>query len=158
MASEILFRCWDSDSKKMYHQDDENYIQLYTENKYSMFDYSDNIVVTNIINEKNVFMQYIGWNDKHKKKIYYGDIVKYKAMWDDDDNEWGTAIVHRFINNGVGLLRRVAHMENTILEGKPYKNTYASWNGELVNIWYEQEVFDLCVVGNIFETPHLINN
>ena len=158
MANDILFRCWDYELKKMFYQHDENYLQLYTENKFSLFNEDDNLIVSNIVNDNNIFMQYIGWDDKNGKKIYYGDIVKYKAMWNKTDNERGTAIIHRFLNNGAGIMRTIADVEEIMIEGKKFKITYSSWNGELVNIWFDEKTFDLDVVGNIFETPYLINH
>lgn len=104
-------------------------------------------------------MQYIGWEDKDGKEIYYGDIIKYKVIWGDEDiNEWGTAIVHRFLNNGAGILRSFSEEKPFIHELKNFISTYASWNGQLENLWYDEEMFELEVVGNIFETKHLINN
>ena len=158
MVSNILFRCWDSESNTMFYQTDDNYIQIYKENKYSLFDEKDNMIVSNVINDNNIFMQYIGWEDKDGKEIYYGDIIKYKVMWGDDDNEWGTAIVHRFLNNGAGMLRSFSKEKPFFFESKSYTSTYASWEGVIENLWYDEEMFELEVVGNIFETKHLINN
>lgn len=157
MGSEIKFKCWDSENKKMYYQTDEAYIQLYLDNKFTMFDGEDNVIVSNVINSDNMFMQYIGWDDKNGNNIFYGDIVKYIARWDYDENEMGTALIHRFTNNGAGFLRVIADVEPFWINNRLFYSTYASWNGILENIWYDEDTFDMEVVGNIFETPDLIN-
>jgi uncharacterized phage protein (TIGR01671 family) len=157
MAGDINFKCWDSENNKMHYQTDDNYIQLYLDNKYTMFDSEDNVIVSNVINRDNIFMQYIGWEDKNGKSIYYGDIVKYKAFWGENENEMGTAIIHRYFNNGVSIMRRFASIEPATIKKKVFYATYASFEGVVETIWYDDELFDLEVVGNIFETPELVN-
>ena len=82
--------------------------------------------------------QYTGLKDKNNNPIYEGDIVKYKTWTGSHD---GTTEEHQ--------------TQVQFKDGAFYPRYI---DDECEDSWYSFKVYDLEVIGNIFETPHLDEN
>jgi uncharacterized phage protein (TIGR01671 family) len=85
-----------------------------------------------------IIQQYTGWNDKNNKPIYEGDIVNYKT-WEGRHD---------------GIIEE--NQTQVQFKDGAYYPRYI--NDECEDSWYSFKVYDLEVVGNVFETPHLDKN
>jgi uncharacterized phage protein (TIGR01671 family) len=85
-----------------------------------------------------ILQQYTGLNDINRKEIYEGDIVKYKTWTGRHDG-----------------ITEVNQTQVQFKDGAYYPRFI---NDECEDSWYSFKVYDLEVVGNIFETPHLDEN
>ena len=102
-------------------------------------DNSASSVYSEVDNPDNyIIQQYTGLNDKNNKPIYEGDIVKYKTWTGSYD---GTT---------------EEHQTQVQFKDGAYYPRYI--DDECEDSWYSFKVYDLEVVGNIFETPHLDEN
>jgi len=82
--------------------------------------------------------QYTGLNDSKGKEIYEGDIVNYKT-WEGRHD---------------GIIEE--NQTQVQFKDGAYYPRYI--NDECEDSWYSFKVYDLEVVGNVFETPHLDKN
>jgi uncharacterized phage protein (TIGR01671 family) len=85
-----------------------------------------------------VFVQYTGCHDSSNKEIYEGDIVKYKT-WEGRHD---------------GIIEE--NQTQVQFKDGAYYPRYI--NDVCEDSWYSFKVYDLEVVGNVFETPHLDKN
>ena len=85
-----------------------------------------------------IVQQYTGLTDKNGKEIFEGDIVKYKTWTGSYD---GTT---------------EQHQTQVQFKDGAYYPRYI--DDECEDSWYSSKVYDLEVVGNVFETPHLDEN
>jgi uncharacterized phage protein (TIGR01671 family) len=170
---DIQFRAWDSIQSKMFYLTNEHYLQIHSDSSWTLMQIAepkDIVLTSNIELFSSIYngelMQYIGWNDKYDKEIYFGDIIKYKTTWYEDldeDNEFGTAIIIRGLNCGAGIQRSFGYNHNNKpdvhkIDGEEYYSTYADLLGDGTDFWEDTNIFDVEVVGNIYQTPHLINH
>ena len=114
------------------------YGKLYGVTRPSLFDGSRSIV--NIGQFKEIDGYTIQWHtgltDKNNKPIYEGDIVKYKTWTGSYD---GTT---------------EEHQTQVQFKDGAYYPRYI--DDECEDSWYSFKVYDLEVIGNIFETPYLL--
>ena len=85
-----------------------------------------------------VIQQYTGLNDSKGNHIYEGDIVNYKT-WEGRHD---------------GIIEE--NQTQVQFKDGAYYPRYI--NDECEDSWYSFKVYDLEVVGNVFETPHLDKN
>ena len=116
------------------------YGKLYGVTRPSLVDDSRSIVNIGQFKEFDEYtiQWYTGLNDKNNNPIYEGDIVKYKTWTGSHD---GTT---------------EEHQTQVQFKDGAYYPRYI--DDECEDSWYSFKVYDLEVVGNIFETPHLDEN
>jgi len=143
MNRPIKFRVWLPSLNKF--GDDNSvfmdcYGKLYGVTRPSLVDDSRSIVNIGQFKEFDGYtiQWYTGLNDKNNKPIYEGDIVKYKTWTGSYD---GTT---------------EEHQTQVQFKDGAYYPRYI--DDECEDSWYSFKVYDLEVVGNIFETPHLDEN
>jgi uncharacterized phage protein (TIGR01671 family) len=132
---EFKFRVWDLEKKFYLNQDDE--FHFYEPDR----GWQCPIPLCECLRDKKryVVQQYTGMRDENNYLIFEGDIVKY-ITWHgryDGVSETSQSVV-RFQN------------------GAFYPRFIEDINEE--DPWYSFKVYDLEVVGNVFETPHLDKN
>ena len=116
------------------------YGKLYGVTRPSLVDDSRSIVNIGQFKEFDGYtiQWYTGLTDKNNKPIYEGDIVKYKTWTGSYD----------------GITEE--HQTQVQFKDGAYYPRYI--DDECEDSWYSFKVYDLEVVGNIFETPHLDEN
>ena len=116
------------------------YGKLYGVTRPSLVDDSRSIVNIGQFKEFDGYtiQWYTGLTDKNNKPIYEGDIVKYKTWTGSYD---GTT---------------EEHQTQVQFKDGAYYPRYI--DDECEDSWYSFKVYDLEVVGNVFETPHLDEN
>lgn len=85
-----------------------------------------------------VVQEYTGLIDKYDNPIYEGDIVKYKTWTGSHD---GTT---------------EEHQTQVQFKDGAYYPRYI--DDECEDSWYSFKVYDIEIIGNVFETPHLDEN
>ena len=143
MNRPLKFRVWDTKHKKFligippmeYMLDHEVWSHRDIEEDPCVY---LNNVFSKDFNGRLIFQQYTGLNDKTNKEIYEGDIVKYKTWTGSYD---GTT---------------EEHQTQVQFKDGAYYPRYI--DDECEDSWYSFKVYDLEVVGNVFETPHLDEN
>lgn len=133
MNRQIKFRVWNKPAK-CFIQDINNEIATFT--LLTLSDYLKEYSISNI--DHLIFQQYTGLNDKYDNPIYEGDIVKYKTWTGSHD---GTTEQHQ--------------TQVQFKDGAFYPRYI---DDECEDSWYSFKVYDLEVIGNVFETPHLDEN
>ena len=129
MDRELTFRTWDTKRNEWYGTSDPSTLTLYD---FAMFGECMRDCLPPLEELGNVITtQYTGLRDKNDKKIFEGDIVKYK--------HFEYLLVVRYTNGGFFLQN-------------PQK-----W---LTGIWMTSDLprNEGEVVGNIFDNPELLNN
>ena len=116
------------------------YGKLYGVTRPSLVDGSRSIVNIGQFKELDGYtiQWHTGLTDKNNKPIYEGDIVKYKTWTGSYD---GTT---------------EEHQTQVQFKDGAYYPRYI--DDECEDSWYSFKVYDLEVIGNVFETPHLDEN
>jgi len=131
---EFKFRVWDLEKKFYLNQDDE--FHFYEPDR----GWQCPIPLCECLRDKKryVVQQYTGMRDENNYLIFEGDIVKYKTWTGRHDG--------------------ITEENQTQVQFKDGAYYPRYINDECEDSWYSFKVYDLEVVGNIFETPHLDEN
>lgn len=137
MNRELKFRFWNKLARRFqppskYAIDGEGKLVVYD---YEVGHYNDPIPFSQSC---IVPQQYTGLKDKNGKEIYEGDIVSYEA---GEPNR----------NDG-SFYKSISEVkfENGAFWPRPMKE-------ECEDSWYDYELKNICIIGNTFETPELLN-
>lgn len=139
---EIKFRAWEKENKEMITD-----FWIDSKDGECFGKYSDEAKPNWIL------MQYTGLTDKNGKEIYFDDIVKFSFHDHDDpmENYEGTAVIAETMNSGVGLL---FDWDNN--DAGSNKTFAVIEGGQINDYWDDEDLWDIEVVGNIYENPELI--
>ena len=138
------FRVWDVEQNKFLSSYADKGIEFYHEQGKDWHEKQvrDIVPVSWFLQDHNnnlenyIVTQYTGLTDKNNKPIYEGDIVKYKTWTGSYD---GTT---------------EEHQTQVQFKDGAYYPRYI--DDECEDSWYSFKVYDLEVIGNIFETPYLL--
>ena len=144
MNRQIKFRVWDVEQNKFLSSYADKGIEFYHEQGKDWHEKQvrDIVPVSWFLQDHNnnlenyIVTQYTGLTDKNNKPIYEGDIVKYKTWTGSYD---GTT---------------EEHQTQVQFKDGAYYPRYI--DDECEDSWYSFKVYDLEVIGNIFETPYLL--
>lgn len=131
---EYKFRVWDIEKKFYLNQDDE--FHFYEPDR----GWQCPIPLCECLRDKKryVVQQDTGIRDENNYLIFEGDIVKYKTWTGRHDG--------------------ITEENQTQVQFKDGAYYPRYINDECEDSWYSFKVYDLEVVGNVFETPHLDEN
>ncbi len=156
MSREIKFRAWDELEKRMWTLDDagedsgDGSIQYFSENgslEFGRLEYYDTGLGINSHFEKFPLMQYTGLKDKHGKEIYEGDIVERKGIKYQITLEIGSFLLVK-IDENTDMYEEFVDCWNDHV----YPLSQLYWN----NSDEENHIYDLEIIGNIYENPELL--
>lgn len=147
MSREIKFRAWNLLLNKMFYPctEDNQTLSLYHQRAEVDFWCSDGVFESIPVDH---LMQFTGLYDKNGKEIYEGDIVKLvhrkseKGGWYSNKNEVGEV----FFDLKWGAKFNCKDKTQRVSE---------HWKSELDCF---SDASDVVVIGNIHETPELLNN
>ena len=152
MEDDIKFRAWDKKGKRMFIPSTENNNTAY----FTGFD-KLGFIVCKSENTEYPLMQCTGLKDKKGKEIYFSDIVKFtfKDMNDteEDQTQMGTALITKTMNGGAGIM---FDFEGDLYDG--HEVWACSEGGITEDIWEDESLWDMEVIGNVYENPNLIKN
>jgi uncharacterized phage protein (TIGR01671 family) len=142
---DLRFRVWDKVHKKM--RTDVLSIDVNDASGKCIYFLEDNYL--RMVDAE--VMLFTGLEDKNGEKIYFEDIVEIK-IYDEDSDTWntGTARIVETINFGVGI-----HFEMDD-EGNSFGIHAVSEGGLIEELWEDDALFDVEVIGNIYENPKLV--
>ena len=146
MNRQIKFRVWDVEQNKFLSSYADKGIEFYHEQGKDWHEKQvrDIVPVSWFLQDHNnnlenyIVTQYTGLTDKNNKPIYEGDIVKYKTWTGSHD---GTT---------------EEHQTQVQFKDGAYYPRYI--DDECEDSWYSFKVYDIEIIGNVFETPHLDEN
>lgn len=137
---EIKFRVWDKSRNEMFFIDD---IFCIKESKW----------LENMRLGYGELMQFTGLTDRNRVEIYEGDIVKVLDRdWVDKERDTKTLIVH-FHHGMFELISKEGIEELNKVEPNIYN---PKWTEAKIYKEYGRDIFE--IIGNIYESEHLIDN
>lgn len=151
---ETKFKAWDKKRKTMLgpftfwdlHKDGQDLEHgngsIFINSKHGLFKQEDFIFV-----EPTVL------KDSKGKDIYFDDIVRFSFLdKNDPESFWGgTALITKTMNGGAGLLFDYEGNEAP-------KNVHAvEEGGQLEDLWEDEDLWEIAVIGNFYENRELIN-
>lgn len=156
---EIKFRAYDKREKRMWYNVQDAYDTLvchhsgdqkYSDCKLCFDDNPGFISFKEVLQDENLIkMQYTGLEDKHKKEVFFDDIIQFSFDDDEIDEHYsGTALVVESMNGGAAILHDWdddAMELVAVLEG-----------GEIEDIWPDEIHWEFEVIGNRWENPELL--
>ena len=103
-----------------------------------------------VIDKDLVLMQYTGFEDKNGKEIYFDDVVKFSFHDKDcpEENYGGTAVIDTTMSNGVGILYDFDCDRSKVVA--------VDDGGEMEDLWEDDDLWTVEVIGNIYENPELL--
>ena len=136
IMEEFKFRYFDKDLKRMVYSDEFKKYQ-------GLSEFFSNIKDENVD-------QWTGIKDKNNREIYYNDIVYLKFKEKPENGRMkGTAIITRSITMGAGILYNYdSDFPEKIWAGK--------FNSEIEEIWEDDFLWDIKVIGNIHKNKNLL--
>ena len=140
---EIKFRIWDIDKRKFVVNKIDRLSCGDTKKCMSeRVDFENNSVEINA-DERYIFSEYTGLEDKNNKEIYEGDIVKFKDCSIDGTKE--------FYN--IGVIEREGKRDELVISQLIFEKSYFTENYmDFIN-----QTFELSeIIGNIYENPELL--
>ena len=141
----MKFRAWDIANKKfVYGFLKKNYFDC-SFNQDGLDGTEDETNLENLLLDD--WQQFTGLHDKNGKEIYEGDIVKYKILegFDCEGENW------RDSKNVKDCPPKEVKFQN----GEYFPRETSSIPDDA---YYAYRFFDIEVIGNIYETPELLNN
>lgn len=140
---EIKFRIWDIDEKKFIVNEIDRLGCGDTKKCMSeRVDFENNSVEINA-DERYIFSEYTGLEDKNGKEIYEGDIIKFEDCSIDGTKE--------FYN--IGVIEREGKRDELVISQLLFEKTYFTEN----YMDFIDQTFEVCeVIGNIYENPELL--
>ena len=140
---EIKFRIWDIDKRKFVVNKIDRLSCGDTKKCMSeRVDFENNSVEINA-DERYIFSEYTGLEDKNNKEIYEGDIVKFKDCSIDGTKE--------FYN--IGVIEREGKRDELVINQLIFEKSYFIEN----YMDFIEQTFEVCeVIGNIYQNPELL--
>lgn len=141
----VKYRAWDKLDKKMYYNVgiSMNGVQIYKDK---------NIPETVILDRGKScmeLMQFTGLRDKNGKMIFEGDIVDYKCLYGSNDM-FGIAEEYYKESDKFFIQRDIVKF----YDGQFLPREYYFDCGDS---YYSYRYYDFEIIGNLFETPELLN-
>lgn len=145
MNRKIKFRAWDKHTNSMVHELEWISLEQGNIKKIGYIDLlpdeEGDLEWERVVSENFELMQFTGFVDKNGKEIYEGDIVYFESgtpnRADEDDG---------MFCGGVSEVK----FENGAFFPRPIKE-------ECEDPWYDYEVRNLEIIGNVWENPELLN-
>lgn len=143
---EIKFRAWNK-SKNIMVYNDEDDSRGYWEGVYCNNIQMVNARLVNSGHREYVWLQFTGLNDMNGKKIFNGDIVERKGIKYQITLEIGSFLLVK-IDENTDMYEEFVDCWNDHV----YPLSQLYWN----NSDEENHIYDLEVIGNIYENPELL--
>lgn len=139
MNRPLKFRAWDTGKKEMFVPYELSFTkrgitvrggkEASTRKTYSLHD-------------RTVLMQFAGLHDKNGKEIYEGDIVKYSVFERFHEEE----------SENIGKVEYVVHKNGRVGFAPMI------WNTHVEDEFYNYEIENIEVIGNVWENPELLTS
>ena len=143
--NDFKFRGYDTEYEKMTYFDDEDYLLSYGQILRSKiewnYDYDEEIIGYENVNNKIILMQYTGLKDENGKEIYEGDIIEFS--YDMFVGNFDT-----FIAKGVVVFDEGAFYVELLENERTTKDE--------AYLLYSINLDTIEVIGNKFENPELL--
>jgi len=140
MTRIIKFRAWNKEENEMEIAGETN----------ACINFFGSVIRNDFGNSPLILMQFTGLLDKNGKEIYFDDVVRFSYFAMNEDFSYGgTAVISRTMNGGAGILADFDDKE----EDKYWAVTEG---GVIEDIWEDPKVWEMEIIGNVYENPELI--